>query len=236
LIREREHNELKSHFVTLASHEFRTPMMTILSSASLIGRYNGVADGDKREQHVHRIKSAVKGLTMMLDDFLAISQTEKNAVVCNPQPLDLVQFCQEVMTDVQGISKPRQRFIYEHVAGAPTLTLDEQILKNILMNLLTNASKYSAEETDIRLTSAVWDDRLTLIVIDHGIGIPDVDKDNLFINFFRARNAIHFQGTGLGLYLVKRYVDLLGGTITFTSQLGEGTAFTVQLPLSTEPV
>jgi signal transduction histidine kinase len=110
--------------------------------------------------------------------------------------------------------------------------VDGQLLKNILLNLLTNASKYSGDGTEIQLTSAVRENQLVVAVTDHGIGIPDVDKGKLFTNFFRARNAIHIQGTGLGLYLVKRYVDLLGGNITFSSQLNEGTIFTVELPLT----
>lgn len=233
LVRERELNELKSNFVTVASHEFRTPMSAILSSASLIGRYNSEADGDNRERHVQRIKSAVNSLTGMLDNFLAISQMEQGTISTHAGPLDIVALCRDVIADVRAAAKPRQRFGYEHGGTTPVLTMDERMLRSVLFNLLTNASKYSAEDTDIRLTSAVENDRLILTVTDQGIGIPDVDKEKLFINFFRARNAIHIQGTGLGLYLVKRYVDLLGGTITFTSQLSEGTVFTVQLPVAT---
>lgn len=230
LMRERELNELKSNFVTLASHEFRTPMMTILSSVSLIGRYNSEADAEKRERHVQRIKLAVSSLTNMLNDFLSISQMEQNRVILHPIPLDIRQLCAEIIADAKAVAKPHQRFNYQHLGGYSVLTADRQILNNILLNLLTNASKYSAEDTDIYLTSLVQNNWLTFTVTDQGIGIPDVDKDKLFINFFRARNAIHIQGTGLGLYLVKRYVDLLGGTIHFTSQVSEGTIFTVQLP------
>ena len=233
LMRERELNELKSTFITLASHEFRTPMMTILSSASLIGRYNGPEEGDNRERHVQRIKAAVSSLTHMLDDFLAISQMEQNAINSNPQSVELMAFCQEVLTSVQATAKPRQRFHYLPQPGLARLQLDGQLLKIILLNLLTNASKYSADDTDIQLTSAVQHEQLIFTISDQGIGIPDADKDKLFVNFFRARNAIHIQGTGLGLYLAKRYVELLGGSITFTSQVEMGTTFTVRLPLMT---
>lgn len=236
LTRERELHELKSNFVTLASHEFRTPMMTIMSSASLIGCYTTEADAEKRERHVQRIKSAVNSLTRILDDFLSISRMDLETVHSQPYPLDLLAFCPDVLSEAQAVARPTQQFVYDHVAGPSQISLDGQLLKNILLNLLTNASKYSGDNTTIILTSSVHDDQLIMAVKDHGIGIPDVDKGNLFTNFFRGRNAIHIQGTGLGLYLVKRYVDLLGGTVSFTSQLNEGTVFTVQLPLTAASV
>lgn len=232
LVRERELNELKSNFVTLASHEFRTPMGIILSSASLIGRYTGPDDSEKRERHVQRIKSAVHSLTGVLNDFLSLSQMEQATLHGRPHPLTITTFCEEVIDDMQGVIKPGQRVVYTHLSGEPTISLDGQMLKNILINLLVNASKYSADGKQIELTSAVEGNQLRLTVRDEGIGIPDADKDKLFINFFRARNTIHVEGTGLGLYVVKRYVDLLGGIVTFTSQLDSGTVFTVQLPLS----
>ena len=231
LVRERELNELKSNFVTLASHEFRTPMGTILSSASLIGRYDGPDDGKKRERHVQRIKSAVHGLTGLLNDFLSLSQMEESTLHGRPQPLHIIAFCEELIDDMQALIKPRQRVVYAHRSGQPTISLDGQMLKNILVNLLVNASKYSADGKEIELTTTVDGHQLRLTVRDEGIGIPDADKDKLFINFFRARNVSHVEGTGLGLYVVKRYVDLLGGTVTFTSQLDSGTIFTVCLPL-----
>ncbi|QHV98685.1 sensor histidine kinase [Spirosoma endbachense] len=231
LARERELHELKSNFVTLASHEFRTPMGTILSSASLIGRYNSVDDGEKRERHVQRIKSAVHSLTGLLNDFLSLGQMEQQTLYGRPHPLDIVAFCEEVIDDMQVVIKPGQHVVYRHLSGRSAIVIDGQMVKNILINLLVNASKYSAEGKEIELTTTVQDDQLLITVKDEGIGIPDADKDKLFINFFRARNVIHVQGTGLGLYIVKRYVDLLGGTVTFTSQLDSGTIFTVQLPL-----
>ncbi|GAB2553552.1 PAS domain-containing sensor histidine kinase [Spirosoma areae] len=232
LVRERELNELKSNFVTLASHEFRTPMGTILSSASLIGRYDGPDDGEKRERHVQRIKSAVHGLTGLLNDFLSLSQMEQSTLHGRPHPLNIITFCQEIIDDMQALIKPRQRVVYTHRSGEPAISLDGQMLKNILINLLVNASKYSADGKEIELTTTVLDNQLWLTVRDEGIGIPDADKDKLFINFFRARNVNHVAGTGLGLYVVKRYVDLLGGLVTFTSQLDSGTVFTIQLPVS----
>ncbi|GAB3559887.1 sensor histidine kinase [Spirosoma fluminis] len=234
LVQERELNELKSNFINLASHEFRTPMMTILSSASLIGRYSGSEEGDNRERHVQRIKAAVGNLTTMLDGFLAISRVDQYDLQSTPQMLELTALCREVITAVQATAKPGQHFHYQPQTGTVRLRLDKPLLKNSLFNLLTNASKYSADGTDIHLTSTILNGQVVFTVTDQGIGIPDSDKDKLFTHFFRARNAIHIQGVGLGLYLAKRYVDLLGGSISFTSEVGKGTAFTVQLPLLSE--
>ncbi|QJD81585.1 sensor histidine kinase [Spirosoma rhododendri] len=233
LTQERGLNELKSNFITLASHEFRTPMMTILSSASLIGRYSGSEEGDERERHVQRIKAAVNSLTTMLNDFLAISQIDQYVPDSSTQSLDVTALCREVIMAVQTTAKPQQRFHYQPQTGPLQLQLDRQLLERILVNLLTNASKYSPDDTDIQLTSTIWNRRVLFTVADQGIGIPDSDKDRLFTHFFRSRNANHMQGVGLGLYLAKRYAELLGGSITFTSKLEQGTTFTVELPLLT---
>jgi signal transduction histidine kinase len=210
-------------------------MGTILSSASLISRYNSPADVDKRGRHVLRIKSAVNNLTGLLNDFLSLSQMEQTTLYGQPHWLNIQTFCQEVIADMERVIKPNQRVVYTHESGDPLVSVDGQMLKNILINLLVNASKYSADGKEIELTTAVAGDQLRLTVRDEGIGIPDADKDKLFINFFRARNVSHELGTGLGLYIVKRYVDLLGGSITFTSELNSGTIFTIQLPLRPLP-
>ena len=236
LKQERELNDLKSNFLSLASHEFRTPMTMILSSASLIGRYNGVEDGANRERHVQRIKSSVHSLTGILSDFLSLSHMEEETMHGSPHPVDIVIFCHEVVDDLQGLIKPGQHIAYRHLAREAVIGIDEQMLKNILINLLVNASKYSSEQKEIELTTDVQHGQLTITVKDEGIGIPDADKEKLFITFFRARNATHMQGTGLGLYIVKRYVDLLSGTIAFTSQLNAGTIFTIQLPIYPLPI
>lgn len=232
LEREQKLNALKSNFVTLASHEFRTPMSTILSLAALIGRYNGPDKEDKRERHVQRIKTAVHSLTTLLEDFTSLSRMEEQILHSRPHSLELRHFCEEILEDMQRVIKPGQRLLYRHLAGEPTILMHGQILKNILLNLLGNASKYSAAEKEIVLTTAVQDKQLVLTVKDEGIGIPEPDQNQLFVTFFRARNTRHIPGTGLGLYLVKHYVDLLGGRIGFTSQLAVGTTFTVELPLS----
>ncbi|RYF48906.1 MAG: HAMP domain-containing histidine kinase, partial [Cytophagaceae bacterium] len=167
LDRERELHDLKSNFVTLASHEFRTPMMTIMSSASLIGRYNSPADEDKRERHVQRIKSAINSLTRILNDFLSISQMDQATISSHPYRLDLTEFCRDVISDAAAIARPGQRFMYNHTAGPSQISIDGQLLKNILLNLLTNASKYSGDDTDIQLTSEVLDNQLVVAVQDH---------------------------------------------------------------------
>jgi hypothetical protein len=232
LIQERELNQLKSNFVSMASHEFRTPMATILSSASLISDYDSASDGDNRLRHVQRIQSAVHRLTRILDDFLVITQLEQKKRADKVQNLVLSHFCNEVIEVMEDFIKPGQHIHCQHQNETQTITIDGDMVKNILINLLSNASKYSPEGADILLTTAVHSNQLVLSVKDWGIGIPELDQDKLFTNFFRARNARHLPGTGLGLYIVKRSVDLLGGTIAFESRLKSGTTFTIQLPLT----
>ncbi len=230
LEKERELNELKSRFVTTASHEFRTPLSTILSSASLIEKYNAPGDLDKRLKHTGRIKSSVHNLTQILNDFLSISKLEEGKVHLNLCELDLRPFVEEVLEEMSALAKPGQRLQYRHAGESPCLCTDKQSLRNILINLISNAIKYSPEGQPVEVDSAHADGRVTLTVRDHGIGIPAADQPHLFTRFYRAHNAANIQGTGLGLTIVKRYVDLLRGTITFRSEEGEGTRFTVTLP------
>ena len=176
------------------------------------------------------------GLTDLLDDFLTLSQMEQQTLHSHPYSLHIGLFCEEIIEDIQGVLKAGQRVVYQHLDGDTAILIDGQLLRNILINLLINAGKYSAEGKEIGLTTIIQADQLQLTVKDEGIGIPDAEKHKLFVNFFRASNVTHIQGTGLGLYVVKRYVDLLGGQITFTSQLELGTTFTVQLPLVPQPL
>lgn len=230
LQKEKELHELKSRFVTIASHEFRTPLSTVLSSASLIGKYITTEEEDKRQKHVGRIKSAVSNLTSILNDFLSISRIEEGKIYNVPTEFDLVAFSAEVTEEMQGLLKSGQHIRYKNYREKAIITLDRQLLKNILFNLLSNASKYSAEGKDINFTTKTTDGSITITIKDEGIGIPDSDKTHLFTPFFRAQNVTNIQGTGLGLNIVKRYVDIMEGTLTYQSELGEGTTFTIMLP------
>jgi PAS domain S-box-containing protein len=229
LEKEKSLNELKSRFVSMASHEFRTPLGTILSSVSLISKYNAPGDEEKRNKHINRIKSAVVNLTGILNDFLSLSKLEQGKVPFNPALLDIHEICEEVKEEMQVTSKPGQDIILEHSGDGQTLIMDKQILKNILLNLTSNAIKYSPDHENVLIQTHIENKELSIKVTDHGIGIPEEDQKHMFDTFFRAGNVTNIQGTGLGLNIVKRYVDMLGGTIDFVSRQGVGTTFSLHL-------
>jgi signal transduction histidine kinase len=228
LEKERELNELKSRFVTMASHEFRTPLGTILSSASLIGKYETNEHQTKREKHIDRIKAAVSNLTEILNDFLSLEKLEEGVVRCQMVRINGKQLLSETIDDLKGISRNGQtiELVYE---GNEEIFADPQLMKNIIINLVSNAIKYSKDDGQITVSSAVTSERFELNITDRGIGIPLEDQKNIFDRFFRATNAGNIQGTGLGLNIVKKYVELMDGSISFVSS-EEGTTFTVSLP------
>jgi len=228
LEKEKELNELKSRFVTLASHEFRTPLSTILSSASLISKYNEIGEAEKLDKHTTRIKSAVTNLTGILNDFLSLSKLEEGVTSNNPSNFNLDELAEEVKDEFMDTLKENQQLITTH-SGDQNVFLDKQIARNILLNLVSNAIKYSEKGT-IEINTTVSPERITLRIKDEGIGIPDADKVHLFTRFFRAHNAGNIQGTGLGLNIVKRYAELLNGKIEFESTVNKGTTFTVEFP------
>ncbi|PKV62638.1 hybrid sensor histidine kinase/response regulator [Pontibacter ramchanderi] len=234
LQKEKELHELKSRFVTIASHEFRTPLSTVLSSASLITKYKTAEDDEKRLKHVGRIKSAVHNLTNILNDFLSISRMEEGKIHNVPTTFDLQSFSSEVVDEMQGYLKEKQRIDYHHEGDQQTVYLDKQLLRNVIINLLSNGSKYSGEESTIWFKTFVTGNVVTLEVRDEGIGIPDEDKTHLFTPFFRAQNVTNIQGTGLGLNIVKKYVEIMGGELRYESQLGHGTTFTITLPYTAQ--
>ena len=229
LDKERSLNELKSRFVSVASHEFRTPLGTILSSASLISKYNEPEDQEKRTKHINRIKSSVVNLTGILNDFLSLSKLEEGKVSYNPVFIDLKEFCEEIKEEMQVTAKNGQNIILTHKGDSYNILMDKQILKNILINLTSNAIKYSPENENIFISTENSNGKLTVKVLDHGIGIPFEDQKHLFDTFFRAGNVTNIQGTGLGLNIVKKYVDMLHGSIGFKSEPGRGTEFTICL-------
>lgn len=230
LERERELNELKSRFVTTASHEFRTPLGTILSSVSLIARYQNSEDQSKREKHIDRIKSAVNNLTEILNDFLSLEKLEEGIIRNNPIPMHLEKFMKDIIDEMRALLKTSQSIHYQH-SGDFEIVLDCQLLKNVMLNLISNAIKYSPENKEIWVKSEFLNGNLKIDVIDQGIGIPDEDKPHLFERFFRANNAGNIQGTGLGLNIVKKYIELMDGKISFESEHGKGTTFTVMIPI-----
>ncbi len=229
--KEKELSELKSRFVSMASHEFRTPLSTILSSADLIEAYQKAEQQDRREKHISRIKSAVANLTGILNDFLSLSRLEEGFIEAQPTAFELNAFCGEVIDELQGLLKPGQDIHINPLPADTVVVLDKKFLKNILFNLLSNAIKYSPAGKPIHCQLRREDQQLFITIDDQGIGIPEEEQQHLFTRFFRARNVENIQGTGLGLNIVKRYVELMRGAITFESALGKGTTFTVRIPL-----
>ncbi len=231
LEKEKELNALKSRFVSMASHEFRTPLSTILSSIELIEAYRQPEKQEKRQKHIGRIKTAVTNLNNILNDFLSLSRLEEGRIHNEPVEFLFNNFCEETIDEIRGILKKKQKLHHQGLEGNPSIYLDKKILKIILFNLLSNAIKYSYEGKNIFCRTRISENKLTIEIQDEGIGIPEEDHQHLFTRFFRAHNVENIQGTGLGLNIVKRYVELIGGEIYFESALGEGSTFYVKIPL-----
>src|ERR1700752_3726354 len=229
LASEKELNDMKSRFVTMASHEFRTPLSTILSSISLISKYNATEDDEKRQKHVQRVKSAVTNMTLILNDFLSAEKLEEGKTFVRKEEANLKTITNEVLTEINGILKPGQKVAYKH-EGNTHAQIDKQMFRNILLNLISNAIKFSPEDKNIEVYTNVFDKEIIVKVKDQGIGIPKEEQDHLFERFFRAKNVTTIQGTGLGLNIVGKYLEAMSGKITFVSELEKGTTFTVTIP------
>lgn len=227
---ERELNELKSKFVSIASHEFRTPLSTILSSISLVDQYNIRMEPDKIAKHTQRVRSSVNQLTGILNDFLSLGKLEEGKVDVQLEDVDLNSLLEDVKEEMKVQLKDGQNIEIKIDDTPISLRSDPRILRNILFNLLSNASKYSENGKLITISATKKKDQVEIGITDQGIGIPEKDKKHMFDRFFRASNAGNVQGTGLGLNIVKRYVELLSGTIWFSSEQKKGTTFFVAIP------
>jgi len=231
LKREQELGKLKSRFLSMASHEFRTPLSTILSAANLIERQNESGKEQKRIAYVERIKLNVKNLVVVLNDFLSLSKLQEGMVVPQPSGFDIVDFTKSLIDEIQGIKKKGQTITLKTDLARIDVFLDPKLLRHITYNLLSNAIKYSGEGKRITLTIHSCDTNIIVKVADEGIGVPVEDQANLFKRFYRATNALNIQGTGLGLNIVKRYIELMGGNIGLESSRDQGAVFSVELPL-----
>ncbi len=224
LSKEKELGDLKSRFVSMASHEFRTPLSTILSSASLVAKYTETEEQDKRDKHIQRIKSSVNNLTDILNEFLSIGRIEDGKVLTQYVNFDVKEIVNDICKDMQGITKNGQQIKYIHT-GPQTINLDVSLLRNILINLLSNAIKFSPEGGIIAITSDIKNGEIRFCVKDCGVGISEEDQKHLFERFFRGANVTNIQGTGLGLHIVGKYIELMNGHIEFISELEKGTEF-----------
>ena len=230
--KEKELNELKSRFVTVASHEFRTPLSTILSSAYLLDKYNELMGDPKTRKHINRIQDAVEGMKNILEDFLSLGKMEEGLVKTNLEFISADAFAQiisELLHSMDGLLKKGQHITLNN-GVAQDLFVDINMLKNILINLVSNAIKFSNEQGEITVAANLQNGDLNITVADNGIGIPEDEQHHLYERFFRAKNAGNIPGTGLGLHIVGKYLELLQGGMTMKSTLNIGTSFSFYIP------
>lgn len=229
LDKEKELNGLKSRFVSMASHEFRTPLTTMMSSLSLVTKYGDQNDKENQVKHVSKIKRAINNLTDILNDFLSVSKLEEGRIENMPEEFNSKIFITDIIADMQTMASSGQSILLKHT-GNDMVCLDKKLLKNILFNLISNAIKFSPQGGVIEIATDVTDSTVKISVKDEGIGIPKEDQKHLFERFFRGHNATHIQGTGLGLNIVTRYAELMNGSISFESKENKGTTFTIIIP------
>jgi signal transduction histidine kinase len=229
LEKEKEVNDLKTRFVSMASHEFRTPLSTILSSISLLAKYTQTEDQSKRDKHIDRIKSSVKTLTDILNEFLSLGKIEEGKIDVKMEHFDINDFIDGIVHDMNVLLKEGQEIQFNH-NGPSTIYSDGNLLKHVIVNLLSNAIKFSPNKSTITINARIDDNDTIIEIIDQGLGIPKDDQVHLFERFFRATNVTNIQGTGLGLHIVGRYIELINGAISYQSELERGSTFTIQLP------
>lgn len=231
LAKEHQLNDMKSRFVSMASHEFRTPLSTMLSSTFLLEKYTTTDQQVNRTKHTHKIKEAIHHMNSLLEDFLSLGKLDEGKTTAKPSYFDLSDLVSDVIEEVEPIRKEGQ-VIHFSSNGNNEIYTDKKLLKNILVNVLSNAYKFSAENKSIWIAYRVYGHKMQLSVKDEGIGISKEDQKHLFETFFRAKNAQNIQGTGLGLHIIKRYADLLDVKVDLDSELGQGTTVTLTLPLN----
>lgn len=232
LTKEKELNELKSRFVSMASHEFRTPLTTIMASAEALEHYSHKWSEEKKLCYLQRVQTTVKHMTRLLNDVLIIGKAEAGKLEFNPVPLDLKEFCQELVEELQLTTGANHTLNFVSQGSYADACMDEKLLRHILSNLLSNAIKYSPEGGNVYFSLSCHQGIATFQIQDEGIGIPPEDQQRLFESFHRAKNVGNIPGTGLGLAIVKRSVMAHNGKISVSSEMKKGTTFTVILPLN----
>ncbi len=228
LEKEKELGDLKSRFVSMASHEFRTPLTTIQSAAYLIEKYQKTEEQEKRERHTKKITAAVGNLTDILEEFLSVGKLEEGKIVANYSDFEMEELIKECIFDLKSVTKAGQKITYSHF-GKSIVHLDKSLFRKIVINLCSNALKFSPLNSEIQVRTENNDNRILLEITDKGIGIAKEDQKNLFDRFFRGKNVTNIQGTGLGLHIVARYVALMKGQVSVKSKLNEGTAITIKI-------
>ncbi len=233
LIKEKEINQLKTRFVSMASHEFRTPLSSIQLSASLIEHYFDQLNKKKIFEHLDKIKSGVNNLTNIINDFLSVERIDAGKIKPVLKEFDLKMLCEDIVESMKLQAKRGQKIIYRHTGKITKVNLDSNLLQNCLLNFISNAIKYSNEDSRVELKTKIDENTCRIIIKDNGIGIPKEEQIHLFEPFFRANNTTDIEGTGLGLSIVKRYTELMGGTLKFKSQENSGSVFTLTFPVKT---
>jgi signal transduction histidine kinase len=234
LEKERGLNELKTRFITTVSHEYRTPLATILSSLELLEYYGHCSTKQEKKEYCQQIRSSIQRMTDLLNDVLTIEKSEAGKFTFTPEPLDLKKFCQDLVTELQGNIKTEHRILLDIKGQSSQAQMDKKLMRHIFSNLISNAVKYSPKGGTIRFEIFYQDPIATFCIRDQGIGIPPEAIQNLFQSFFRANNVGNIAGTGLGLSIVKRLVEIHGGSISVESEVGSGTSFIVSLPIRPE--
>jgi PAS domain S-box-containing protein len=232
LDKEKHLNEIKGRFVSMASHEFRTPLSAVLSSAALLSKYTKEIDQEKRNKHIDRIKDSVKHLNDILEDFLSLGKLDEGRISTDPHEFNLSEMITETLAELKVLLKPGQTFNFKY-EGEEKINADKKLLRNILINLISNSAKFSQEDSPITISAKSDSEKNMITVADKGIGISQKDQEHLFTMFYRASNVTNIQGTGLGLHIVKRYLDLINGTVNLQSTLGKGTSITITFPNAT---
>ncbi|RUT00419.1 hypothetical protein DSM106972_075470 [Dulcicalothrix desertica PCC 7102] len=231
LERERTLNELKSRFVSMVSHEFRSPLQVILSSSQIIEQHGDRLSLEKKQQFFQHIKANVKKMNQLLNDVLTIGEVDLKMFKADIKPINLSDFVHDLIEEICLTSEQHRKIAFKFYGGYNDVYVNENLIRHILINLLSNAVKYSSPENDINFTLRCQDGEAIFTIQDKGIGIPCEDKEKLFGLFQRASNAKDIPGTGLGLAIVKKCVDLYAGSVELESEVGAGTTVTVKLPI-----
>lgn len=231
LSREKELNSIKSKFISIASHEFRTPLATVMSSLSLVEKYIENKDVEKRLKHIERIKKSVRNLTDILNDILSVNKIEEGKVMAIPFEFELLEFMNEIVNELSPILKSGQAIVtnFDQLKKIH-LIQDAKLFRHIILNLISNAIKFSKEDKEILIEILDKKENVEVWIKDQGIGIPDSDKPNLFTRFFRSSNVEQIQGTGLGLSIVAQYTSIIKGKISFESIENQGSTFKIAIP------
>ncbi|GAA6614335.1 ATP-binding protein [Scytonema sp. NUACC26] len=235
LEQEKQLAEHRAHFVSMVSHEIRTPLNIISFSTSSLKRYNRNLTKEKKLRYLQRLQTAVEQIDQLMDEVLTLGRAEVGKLKFEPEPLNLIQFCHDILAQLNLSQSRHHTVTFVSEGDCRTVCVDKKLLQPILMNLLSNASEYSPVDSTIDVVLTCQDKKVIFQIKDRGIGIPKAEQQRLFEPFYRAENVGNIPGHGLGLALVKKFVDLHSGQITVASEVGVGTTFTITLPIAEQP-